>query len=329
MLAASDDVETQRRGICSIVLPGVKLQAKTEYAFVNLSRLVFMKGVYSSLPIRTASIHFCLPNGRYSNLMRTIFILTMPSFRKRMKFHIGQSVEVLYNLKGYGIPTKLIPLTDTGNMKTIYLKQWIKLRKTLDFIKAKSNFIEALNSIIECPGSKDVVFRPGTSVLCHPGNVQFRNLLESITCPPVDMLHQPFKITQAEMAERLIRDIEDYGGRFLKWDNNGYWTEIRDRFQIHTKVALSIRDFKYKFRAQRKNRQHNQSYTYLFCKDGIKRKRGDSDASEDGTPETTNSDGPAKRSIRESNSGASTNDIQVPSEIKTEPRENETKEPTI
>ena len=86
MLAASDDVETQRRGICSIVLP----DAKKECANINMSRIVFMKGVYSSLPIRTASIHFCLPNTRYSNLMRTVFILTMPSFRKRMKFHIGK-----------------------------------------------------------------------------------------------------------------------------------------------------------------------------------------------------------------------------------------------
>jgi len=291
MLAASDDVETQRRGICSIVLPGVKCKTQKEPDSVSLNRIVFMKRVYSSLPIRTASIHFCLPNTHYSNLFRTIFILTMPSFRKRMKFHIGESVEVLYILKGYGIPTELIPLTDTGNIKTIYLKQWIKLRKTLDSINEKGHFIATLNSIIECPGSKDVVFRPGTSALCHPGNVRFRNLLESITFPSVVM----FKITQAEMAEQLIRDIKDSGGRFLRWDNNGYWTEIRDKLQIHTKVALSIRDFKYKFRAQRKNRQHNQSYTYLFCQDGSKRKRDDADT-EDGTPETTNSDGQMDRS---------------------------------
>eukprot|EP00536_Pseudo-nitzschia_multiseries_P019255 jgi/Psemu1/316822/fgenesh1_kg.4241_\ len=79
--------------------------------------------------------------------------------------------------------------------------------------------------------------------------------------------------TQAELAEQLIDDIEAAGGRFLEWDNRGYWTEIRDRLRIYTKVALSIRDFKYKTKA-RKNVQANRSYTYLFQgQDGNKRKR--------------------------------------------------------
>jgi hypothetical protein len=191
---------------------------------------------------------------------------------KQTKKHSkGESVEVEYNLKGYGIPTELIPLTDTGNIKTLYLKQWIKLRKVLDDINENGDYISTLNSIIECPGSKDVVFRPGTSVLCHPGNVRFRNLLESITCPSIVRI----KLTQADMAEKLIWDIEVSGGRFLKWDNNGYWTEIRDKLQIRNKVSLSIRDFKYKSKSQRKNRQNIHSYTYLFCQDRSKRKRDD------------------------------------------------------
>jgi hypothetical protein len=92
MLAASDDVETQRMGICSVVLPGVKFSAQKESNSINLDRIVFMKRVYGSLPIRTASIHFCLPNTPFTSLFKTVFILTMPSFRKRMKFHAGKSV---------------------------------------------------------------------------------------------------------------------------------------------------------------------------------------------------------------------------------------------
>jgi hypothetical protein len=181
----------------------------------------------------------------------------------------GENVEVQYILKGYGIPSELIPLTDTGNIKTIYLKQWLKLRKNLDALHEKG--FPAAMSIIECPGSTDVVFRPGTSVSCHPGNVRFRCLLESFTSPDV----VSFKTTQAEMAEQIVRDIEGAGGRFLKWDNKGYWTEMRDRVQVHNKVALSIRDFKYKTKAQRKNRQNIRSYTYMFCQNGQKRKRDD------------------------------------------------------
>lgn len=177
-------------------------------------------------------------------------------------------VELQYTLKGYGIPVELIPLTDTGNVKTAYLKQWIKLRKNLDGLNENRGSKPEL-SIIECPGSNDVVFRPGTSVSCHPGNVRFRCLLESITSPD----ETPLKSTQAQMAERLINDVESVGGRFLKWDSQGYWSAMRDKMAIHTKVALSIRDFKYKTKAQRLNRQDNQSYTYMFCQEGRKRNR--------------------------------------------------------
>ena len=145
----------------------------------------------------------------------------------------------------------------------------MKLRKIIDDAKENEDF-GLLETIIECPGSKDTVFRPGTSVTYHPGNVRFRCLLESIAYPDAET----FKITQAEMAQRLVREIEATGGRFLKWDNRGYWVEVKDPSQKLNKVALSIRDFRYKTKAQRNNRQNNASDTYLFCQsDGGKRKR--------------------------------------------------------
>ena len=183
---------------------------------------------------------------------------------------------------------ELIPLTDTGNIKTTYLKQWMKLRRIVEVMKMTEGDEDNSVSIIECPGSNDVVFRSGTSMSCHPGNVRFRCLVESKHEIP-SIVSQT---TQAELAEQLIEEIEARGGRFLKWDNRGYWTELTDRLQIHTKVALSIRDFKYKTKAQR-NRQTNQSYTYLFqCQDGNKRRR-----TNDGSPDTaTGIAAPCRRS---------------------------------
>jgi len=217
-----------------------------------------------------------------------------------MKFHVGENIELQYSLKGYGLPIELIPLTDTGNVKTTYLKQWMKLRRILEVMKmteeknkqelegggddgntvnddtsviTNTSIVSTpphpLESIIECPGSYDVVFRSGTSMACHPGNVRFRCLIEMKHEHP----HIVSQTTQAELAEQLIEEIEMMSGRFLKWDNRGYWTELKDRLQIHTKVALSIRDYKYKTKAQR-NRQTNQSFTYLFqYQDGNKRRK--------------------------------------------------------
>jgi len=269
VLAASDDVETQRKGITTVIWPGSKMPKGDDVINLKMDRLLFMKRVYESLPVRTCSYHFCMQNTPFFQVVRTLFILSLSQSMQRMKFHIGENVELQYSIKGFGIPIELIPLTDTGNIKTTYLKQWMKLRRILEVMKMTEGANDSSVSIIECPGSNDVVFRSGTSVSCHPGNVRFRCMVESKHEDP-SIVSQT---TQAELAEQLIEEIEACGGRLLKWDNRGYWTELKDRLQIHTKVALSIRDFKYKTKAQR-NRQTNQSYTYLFqCQDGNKRKR--------------------------------------------------------
>jgi len=300
--AASDDVESQRKGITSIVWPGSTSTAGDDVSGLKLNRIIFMKRIYESLPIRTCSIHICLPDTPVHHAIRSVLILSMTPFRQRLKFHVGEKIELQYSLKGYGLPIELIPLTDTGNVKTTYLKQWMKLRRILEVMKMTEEKIKQeqygsisgddannanddtsittntsiistpphpLESIIECPGSYDVVFRSGTNMACHPGNVRFRCLIESKHEHP----HIVSQTTQAELAEQLIEEIGMMTGRFLKWDSRGYWTELKDRLQIHTKVALSIRDYKYKTKAQR-NRQTNQSFTYLFqCQDGNKRRK--------------------------------------------------------
>ena len=145
----------------------------------------------------------------------------------------------------------------------------MKLRRTIEVIKMTQGSDDSAVSIIECPGSTDVIFRSGTSMSSHGGNVRFRCMIESKHENP-SIVSQT---TQAELAEQLIEEVEGIGGRFLEWNNQGYWTQINDRLRTHTKVALSIRDFKYKSKA-RKNQQTNNSYTYLFqCQDGNKRMR--------------------------------------------------------
>jgi len=313
LYTASEDVETQKMGIASIVWPGSTKNTTftDDTTGINLDKVIFMKRVYENLPVRTCSIHMCLPDTPFYQMMKSIMILTMSTYRKRMKFHVGETIELRYSLKGYGIPVELVPLTDTGNVKTSYLKQWMKVRRILEVRKMaeeqqrfqeqlhyqqqqESSFDDLFNddtdttsintmtstlsmpspqqpleAIIECPRSHDVVFRSGTSMACHPGNVRFRCLIE--------LKHEDAYLisstTQAELAEQLIHEITMNGGRFLKWDNHGYWTGLQDRVQIHTKVALSIRDYKYKTKAQR-NRQTNQSCTFLFQdQDGNKRRK--------------------------------------------------------
>ncbi len=180
---------------------------------------------------------------------------------------IVEGIERRYRLQGFGIPTETIPITDTGNIKKLHLSQWIKVRK---MIESKGNTRgEGDESIILLPNSNDVLIRAGTTTLSHPGNVFFRGMIE--------MKHLEFRagseFTQAFLAENIVEEVERLKGRFLAWDNRGFWTELRDRSQIIFKVEISIRDFNSKIKA-RKNVQNNKSSTSSFeQQDSTRRKR--------------------------------------------------------
>lgn len=95
--AASDDVESQRKGMTSIVWPGSTSTAGDDSSGLKLNRIIFMKRIYESLPIRTCSIHMCLPDTPIHHAIRSVLILSMTPFRHRMKFHVGKCFVYYYN----------------------------------------------------------------------------------------------------------------------------------------------------------------------------------------------------------------------------------------
>lgn len=160
------DVESQRKGF--IQLTWIREGAKPGSPTWSDVQLFFI--LFKASPIRNASLHFCFPDTAAFHILRTMYSMTLLDERSRLKFHIGEEVELLYKLKSYGIPVELIPVTGTGNIKTVHQKRWIQLQRTLDEIRAKGVDVP---SIIEMPGSTDVIFRTGTSLTCHPGNSFF------------------------------------------------------------------------------------------------------------------------------------------------------------
>lgn len=206
------------------------------------------------------------------------------TYRLRLKFHVGEGVELQYRLKSYGIPVDLTPITDSGNIKTTHLKQWFRLRKIIEVGLTPDGIKTDTLSIIECPRSNDVIFRPGTSMLCHPGNVVFRGLIESKQNRTTVK-----RAEKEEVALEIIREVEKTGGRFLIWDNSGWWSKLNDVNLISTKIAISYRDFKTKVQSLSQQHHHQQikqqkvdSSTFAFVnQDGKKRKRRPSSSSSD------------------------------------------------
>jgi len=271
-MSAAEDVESQRKGVVFLVWPGKNSSIRNIPS--QKDRLLHMQ-CNDAAPIRLAAIHFCFPNEPFFHFLRSIMTMTLGmTYRLRLKFHVGEGVELQYRLKSYGIPVDLTPITDSGNIKTTHLKQWLRLRKIIEVGMTPDGIKTETLSIIECPGSNDVIFRPGTSMLCHPGNVVFRGLIESKQNRTTVK-----RAEKEEVALEIIREVEEMGGRFLMWDNIGWWSKLNDVSLISTKIAISYRDFKTKVQCfvqqhQQTKQQKVDCSTYAFVnQDGKKRKR--------------------------------------------------------
>jgi hypothetical protein len=253
---ASEDVETQQRGLISLYWPEV-------HNFPDKREVQEAERVFAAVPIRNTAMHHCFPNTAVFQLTKAVIILSLGvETTTRMKFHTDDDIQTIYQLMTYGIPVDLIPRTGTGNIKTKNHQHWIKTRKVIEESKE--------DVPIECPGMNDVVFRFGKSYLSHPGNAVFRGLIEANFDEHSDATNIEMKLA---VTWRIVEEIEKRGGRFLVWDQRGWWKVATDRAQNRSKVAVSLKEHKRRVTAK-KNVQYNSSSTYQFERqDGGKRKR--------------------------------------------------------
>jgi len=272
---ASEDIETQRNGIVVVIIhnPAITDASTTSSkgGYQNTPSQdtrsvpsVQWASTYAnyrgSLPVRMCANHLCTPDTPYYQMVQTFFALMMRSEgRCRMKVHVGQDTENLYELNGYGIPVDQFPITETGKIKTTHLKKWIQLRKSVENIN--SDLGRNYSSIIECPRSNDVVFRPSQSVMSHVGNAIFRSLVES-----KHYEHSIAATREAKMdiTQSVIDDVRRREGRFLVWNDTTWWTEMNDEKQIYAKIAIFFRNSKVSANAKY-NRQTTLSSTYAFA----------------------------------------------------------------
>jgi len=297
LLIAVDDLESQQKGIVVVLWPDrdIANTIKSRHPIINSSQLYGT--IFKAVPVRVSAFHFCTPDTiPFFKVLRSVFVLVVDKVdRSRVKFHTGESVELQYQMSSYGLPVDLLPLTPTGNIKTTYLKQWLKLRKiveqnitaaitnntinnrsddsrkyiadnnnnnnntiynyttvsssTSSSVTTKNNIITyGLSTMVECPGSLDVLFRPGKPVMNHPGNVAFRSLIESMK----DVHDQSSQTQKSEIVKKIVNElIHNRTGRFLAWDDSKVcWTPIVEPRQQRRKVAVAFRNTKSHRKAQ-------------------------------------------------------------------------------
>lgn len=210
------------------------------------------------MPVRLVAFHLCTPDTPFYAILRSFNVAMLGDERCRVKVHVGKDIENRYKLNGFGIPLGQLPITDSGKIKTTYLKKWLQLRKNLE--NPKSKLCRDNAQIIECPGLNDVVFRPSQSTMCHPGNVMFRGLVES---KHFEHSIAPSRDAKIEITKGVINDVKNLAGKFLVWNNTTWWTELTDEKQIYSKIAIFFRNSKVSANAKC-NRMTTNSSTYIF-----------------------------------------------------------------
>ena len=232
-----NNIESLQKGFVYLKVPHFPSNNYIASAKSDLKRAREVASAYTriaqAVPVRVVCMHLCFPNTEVYKIVGKIVGMACSVFNSRTKIHLGNPVEWQYALQGYGIPTGIIPVTDTGTIKLDNWKKWIKLKKyteqqemtVLMKTSTKTSMKTPMNCIVECPGSNDVVFRRGKSLNYHPGNVKFQNMIESQF-----QHHSDPNTTQArkEAIEiKVIQNVKKDGGRFLKWDSDkGWWINM-------------------------------------------------------------------------------------------------------
>jgi len=270
------DIESQQKGIVTISesycwsTEDSYKRSKTSLRFPNPQEGVhYLKRLFDSMANRMVAIHNCWPDRpafRIMSKLLTIHGLSQSEQRLRLKFHIGDELEMRYRLKSYGIPIELLPITDSGSIKMINHNYWIKTRKQIE------QGIDTNVTILECPGSDDVVFRQGTSSMENPGNVKCRDLILSLledrdrstaynnigTTTASNSSSIAAKIHN-DIVDRLVDEIECHRfGRFLEWDKQrSTWIQMSDRQKVKQKVSVLLHSIDKRYRRTINNNNGN------------------------------------------------------------------------
>jgi len=161
-------------------------------------------------------------------------------------------VELLYALQSFGIPVDYIPISFTGTVKEKYIKEWIRLRQLIEDERlAHSSTDQSNRKMIESPYLDDIIFRNGTSLLSHPGNIVLRSMIAAKSLD-VDNKNKNTKVFVAEIIAEIkarrneTEDGNDRGScRFLIWNEKGWWKPVQpenEEKEIHSKISRIVRE---------------------------------------------------------------------------------------
>lgn len=251
----SKDEEAQKKGIVAI-----------SYA-VGCPRFQSVQmHLRKAIPIHIACQHFAYDDpGAFSSATYGIAMLNKVQ-RVRFRTHVGTHVECQYALATYGIPLQGLAVNANGDISTFFHLDWIKrlrekevakLAQALPFpirskvsaspaggpkgwpdVVGKSPTAKETVNLILHPDEKDILFGRGKSVVEHPGNTWFRDIVDNFML----RYEAGTRKDKAIMGDLLVSMVKNAGGRFLKsLDDGACWEQVDDN-TARKKVAHTFRN---------------------------------------------------------------------------------------
>mmetsp|Transcript_9233 Transcript_9233/g.22680 ORF Transcript_9233/g.22680 Transcript_9233/m.22680 type:complete len:602 (+) Transcript_9233:39-1844(+) len=235
----SNDVDCQSRGMVLLFwMHNVNFKLDSFMARSNVqTRLT------RALPFRVGAAHYFFPSSdtyekKGSFALAKILCRVANNVKPYIRVHWGSPMECLYTLESFGVGAKYFPLdVNTGQIERA------NNNRTLDLYAAIERNPKVLNKIVEYPHHSDILLGRGQIVMNHPGNIMFRNYIQS-------KLDLYTNIRSKKESTRWTWDVvrtfkTQYGARFLKEERIDTdltaWFEISNEL-ARSKVRIAFRD---------------------------------------------------------------------------------------
>jgi len=211
-----------------------------------------------AIPLHIACQHFAYDDPfAYWSASKGIYQLTK-NHRVRFRSHMGSHVECQYALATYGIPRNALPVNTNGEMSTDFHLAWLQKRREIEESQpiplrlisiSRSTPSPVSQSSVNSPSPdcmrqvndirvSDILFGRGKTVVEHPGNAWFRDLVDKTMM----QYESCTRMEKASIAEMIVNMVKDSGGRFLRAEDEGdFWEEVDDH-TARKKVAHTFRN---------------------------------------------------------------------------------------
>jgi hypothetical protein len=164
-------------------------------------------------------------------------------------YDVGTQIECMYSLRSFGFPTDLVPITSSGVVKTKSLNKFLAFRKAYDTFQQQTKGEIQTNPSsrlplqfpgLDCPDLSCVIFRSAGLAWDHPGNIEFRKIIER---REQDRSNLKSMTEKNYHLHQIIEECMSTNLRFVIYDKKNEWyVETQDYDLIRKCVFQALRD---------------------------------------------------------------------------------------